>query len=402
MTLTLALLRQPAGGALAGAGPLTQRVTHGTFGIGRGPDNDWVLPDPERHLSKRHCQLSWQGEFWQVTDFSTNGTFLNGEPSPIGPGQVRDLRDGDRLRLGGYEMEVRIAEERPAVEAKPPLPAPSPFRLDDSLLIGLPPVEFHEPVQPDHRPAVEDAFIPPRPIALLGDDWDLDIPGVPPAEPAPQPAPKPSFAPEPMVTQPPQGSGQRDDLMAAFLRGAGVGDTSAGDPVAMMEGLGAAFRALVSGLRETMIARAAVKSEFRIEQTMIRARGNNPLKFAASDEDALASLLAGGKQSGMAPAAAIADALRDLRLHEIATMAAMQSAVHSLMREMAPAKLRDEGGGGALLPAQRKARAWDAYEALHGRITQALADDFDSVFGRAFARAYEQTVRDASRSEKTG
>ena len=169
-----------------------------------------------------------------------------------------------------------------------------------------------------------------------------------------------------------------------------------------MEGLGAAFRALVGGLRETLIARAAVKSEFRIEQTMIRARGNNPLKFAASDEDALAALLGTGRQAGMAPAAAIADSLRDLRLHEIATMAAMQSAVHSLMREMAPAKLREEGGAGGLLPAQRKARAWDAYEALHGRITQALADDFDSVFGRAFARAYEQTVRDASRQDKAG
>jgi predicted component of type VI protein secretion system len=39
----------------------------------------------------------------------------------------------------------------------------------------------------------------------------------------------------------------------------------------------------------------------------------------------------------------------------------------------------------ALLPAQRKARAWDAYEALHARTVLALADDFDSVFGNAFA-----------------
>ena len=81
-------------------------------------------------------------------------------------------------------------------------------------------------------------------------------------------------------------------------------------------------------------------------------------------------------------------------------MAAMQSAVHGLMREMAPAKLREEGGAGGLLPAQRRARAWDAYEALHARITQALADDFDSVFGRAFARAYEQTMREASSQDE--
>jgi len=47
-----------------------------------------------------------------------------------------------------------------------------------------------------------------------------------------------------------------------------------------------------------------------------------------------------------------------------------------------------------LLPHQRKARAWDGFEALHARLTQALSDDFDSAFGRAFARAYEQAQRE--------
>jgi type VI secretion system protein ImpI/type VI secretion system protein len=383
MALTISLLRHPEGAA-----PETRRIAPvGAFGIGRAADNDWVLADPDRHLSKRHCVLSWQGDFWQIADLSTNGTFLNGEPAPIGPGQVRDLRDGDRLRLGGYEMELRIVEDRPA--SVPPA-KPAAFALDDSLLIAP---AFAGPVQADHRAAVEDAFVPPRPIALIGDDWDLDIPGLTaPAEPAAQPALKPVLAPAP-VEQPAQG-----DLLAAFLRGAGVSAASPADPVAAMEGLGAAFRALVGGLRETLMARAAIKSEFRIEQTIIRARGNNPLKFATTDDDALTALLGAGRETGLSPAAAIAESLRDLRLHEIATMAAMQSAVHSLIREMAPGKL--ETGAGGLLPAQRKARAFEAYEALHARITQALADDFDSVFGRAFARAYEQTVREASSPER--
>ena len=367
MTLTLALLRHP---------PETRHVVRGPFGIGRGPENDWVLADPDRHLSKRHCVLSWQGAFWQVSDLSTNGTFINGEAAPIGPGQVRDLRDGDRLRLGDYEMAVRIGV---------PVAEPAAFALDDSVLMD-PPLDFGGPVQPDHRAAVEDAFVPPRAVALIGDDWDLEVPDPPDA--------------------PHNNRAGTEDLLAAFLRGAGVAKRPPGDPVVVMEGLGAAFRALVGGLRETLIARAAVKSEFRIEQTLIRASGNNPLKFAASDDDALAALLGDGRQAGpslaMSQAVAIGDSLRDLRLHEIATMAAMQSAVHSLMHEMAPAKLREEGGAGGLLPAQRKARAFEAYEALHARITQALADDFDSVFGRAFARAYERTLRDVAIQDKAG
>jgi predicted component of type VI protein secretion system len=53
-----------------------------------------------------------------------------------------------------------------------------------------------------------------------------------------------------------------------------------------------------------------------------------------------------------------------------------------------------------LLPAQKKARAWDGYEALYGKTVQALADDFDSVFGKAFARAYERSLQEVSARER--
>jgi type VI secretion system FHA domain protein len=192
-----------------------------------------------------------------------------------------------------------------------------------------------------------------------------------------------------------------DDLLAAFLRGAGLPTVRPDDPVATMEALGAAFRAMVGGLREALIARAAIKGEFRIEQTMLRPRGNNPLKFSAGDDDALTALLGVGRHTGQTAPQAVGEALRDMRMHELATMAAMQSAVRALMADLAPAKLRDaaERGSRGLLPAQRKARAWDAYEALHVKLSQALSDDFDSVFGRAFARAYERALRETARRE---
>ena len=166
----------------------------------------------------------------------------------------------------------------------------------------------------------------------------------------------------------------------------------------MMGALGAAFRAVVSGLRQAMIARSAIKGEFRIEQTMIRSRGNNPLKFSADDDDALAALLGVGRRLGLQPAEAINEALRDIRLHELAMVTAMQTAVRALLAEFEPSKLRQSGerGGLALIAAQRKANAWDAFEAMHARVSQALVDDFDSVFGKAFARAYERAVAEIS------
>ena len=45
--------------------------------LGRGNENDVVLPDPNRELSKRHCAIEDHNGNVIVVDFSTNGTFLN-------------------------------------------------------------------------------------------------------------------------------------------------------------------------------------------------------------------------------------------------------------------------------------------------------------------------------------
>ena len=91
--------------------PETRSVPGGEFHVGRGPDVDWVLPDPDRLLSKRHFAVAFRGGGWQVADTSTNGTWLNGEDEQIGRGATRALRDGDRLRLGLYEIEIRLVDQ---------------------------------------------------------------------------------------------------------------------------------------------------------------------------------------------------------------------------------------------------------------------------------------------------
>src|ERR1700733_3324028 len=106
MQLTMTVLRCPDTVA-----PETRSVPGGEFSVGRGPGVDWVLPDPERLLSKRHFAVAYRGGAWQIADTSTNGTTLNRDPAPIGQAEVRMLRDGDRLSLGSYEIEVRLAEE---------------------------------------------------------------------------------------------------------------------------------------------------------------------------------------------------------------------------------------------------------------------------------------------------
>lgn len=513
MGLTLSVLRCPDA-----VPPETRQVSGGEISIGRGADNDWTLPDPDRTLSRRHCVIAFRSGGWQLGDVSANGTFLNREADPVGPGGPRDLRDGDRLRLGAYEIEVRISDDAwqqgGAVVPDPfgddpfgPARGSAPGLERDPLLgrgdgFGTPGVAlpadfdplapeperdgFRGPTQADHAPALEQAFrppsppsslnfddwdldlskppapaggaAPPAPVTLASEDWDLDLStpaAAPPAAPqeavqpvaappvaAPQPTaavpedpfaeperdgltPAPELpplpvaapvlaspvpAPAPPAAAPPFAAAREaalpagaggPDLLAAFLRGAGMDDARPADAAAAMERLGAAFRALVSGLRQTLIARAAIKGEFRIEQTMIRARGNNPLKFSAGDDDALAALLGAGRRTDMTPDAAVREALDDIRLHELASMAAMQSAVRALVARFDPAPLRAEGeASGGILGAQKRARAFELFEKLHADISAALADDFDSVFGKAFARAYEQALREVSGKER--
>jgi type VI secretion system FHA domain protein len=513
-------------------------IAGGEFTIGRGPDNDWTLVDPEKILSKRHCIIAFRAGGWQLADLSTNGTYLNRSDEPVGPQVPQDLRNGDRLQLGGYEIEITIQDDavRAAADrrsAYPPLSPPvagpfadpfgdDPFRASavssavahgnplgtDPLLragtadenispssIRLPAnydplrpdpddTPFAAPTVSDHAFALEGSFRTPTPAptSIPDDEWDTDLStplplGAPPVEtrapsapppvtrPAPVRAPAPPApvpvtlspaaappasavlqpqpasaaaaaeprnpfdseaiatvvmpaaqdppamarpmpgapipgAPIPGETAGPAPAIPSAPLLAAFLKGAGLADVQPADPVATFEQLGASFRALVGGLRQALIARASVKGEFRIEQTMIQARGNNPLKFSAGDDDALLALLGAGRRSDMTPAVAIGDALEDMRLHELASVSAMQAGVRALLERFAPAPLLAKAEKGSrLLPGQQKARAFEQFEALYREVSQALSDDFDSVFGKAFARAYEQATREIANKE---
>jgi type VI secretion system protein len=78
--------------------------------IGRAVDNDWILPDPDRYISSHHCKVEFRAGAWILEDTSTNGVFINGSDVPASVEGAYSLKDGDRLRLGDYEMIVSIDE----------------------------------------------------------------------------------------------------------------------------------------------------------------------------------------------------------------------------------------------------------------------------------------------------
>jgi type VI secretion system protein ImpI/type VI secretion system protein len=247
--------------------------------------------------------------------------------------------------------------------------------------------------------ALDSAPVASPPVQAIPSNWDIEPPtlGRPddvPQQQAPAAVELPASELRRPELAPPPAAGSADRLVAAFLRGARVEGTLP-DPDSALERIGAAMRIAVSGLRQTLMTRASIKDEFRIEQTMVRQSRNNPLKFSLDDHDAMESLLGLGRRGGMPPEEAVVDAFKDLRLHELATISAMQAAVRVLVSQLEPEAIERKTRSSAvdmLHPAQRKARAWAAFVQRHGSITRALSDDFDSVFGKAFARAYEQAM----------
>jgi type VI secretion system protein len=116
MALQLTIIKFPPGVSL-----VEDRKTFGSQGgvIGRGVDNDWVLSDPERFLSSKHCQVARDGERYFLIDLSTNGTFVNGSPEPLGRGSRTALNDGDSFDVGEYRFKVVLLREAGLPDADP-------------------------------------------------------------------------------------------------------------------------------------------------------------------------------------------------------------------------------------------------------------------------------------------
>ena len=436
MRLLLSMLNYPDGMKSESRDTDTELV------IGRGAEAGRVLADPTRRIGRTHCRLTPFGDIWQVTDMSLNGTFLNDSPTPIGRERSQDLHDGDRLRIGDYVIEARY--EAPA-SLHMPLHDPALFQPVRNDPFGGggggghwpqgawdSPVQGHDPFSPigpapkdefvgapfaDRAPPGSDIWHPPGAgRVVLPEDWDLE-PVAPPVAPAERPSPaaaavipedfgaeldptpaQPAVAAvQPVVAEPAAAAlaPSRDEtgLLAAFLRGAELKSVGDAEPAATMEGIGKLLRVTVDRLRALQIDRSDIKREFRILATRHRPEDNNPIKFSANTDAALHALFA----SRRAPDVLVAEVLDDVRTHEIAMIKAMQEAVHALLDTLSPDRVRtaaDEHGRGVAIPLQRKARAFEQYEAMHAKTVRDMTDDFDSVFGKAFAQAYERIALD--------
>lgn len=363
--------------------------------IGRSLHNDWILPDPDRFISGRHAVIDFNGGTYYLADTSSNGVYVNDEMEPIGKGNPRRLFNGDRLRMGEFEIEVSVDSGESLVVPMDEKPSVAPdnieqFVEEDSLRTGVKLLEEEE---------------------ITGDEaFQSALFGGAAEEPEPEPEPD-SDPPLKDVgsnsTDAPVGV-TAEDLFDSFLDGLGVNRVELHPSVNrpdMMLTAGQVLREFVKGTTNLLSSRANLKNTFRLDQTMVLPRQNNPMKFSENTNDLLKQLLLGGEGEYLGAQDSIREVCRDLIHHQNAFLDAMNSAFIEFADRFDPDELQDgfdRTTGKKLFSFMSKMKYWQLYCDMYPIMTEKGGGRFPQMFGEEFVRAYERQIVEYQRFDRGG
>jgi len=368
--------------------------------IGRSLQNDWILPDPDRFISGRHATIDHKGGMYYLADTSSNGVYMNGELEPIGKGNPRRLFDGDQIRMGDFEFEVRIDK-------------------GESLIMPL--EDDSKSISTDHFEMFVDEELIETGMQLLDEEeitGDEEFQSILFGKEPQEADAEPEAVDETQNLDSPANDasasdGSADDaveaLFDAFLDGLGI---SRGElhpsvnPPELMTTAGLILREFVEGTIKLLGSRANLKSNLRLDQTTVLPRHNNPLKFSESTGDLVKQLLIGGEGEYLGARDAVREAYLDLLHHQNAVFEAMNSAFGDFAERFDPDELQ-EGfdrtlGGRKLFKLGNKSKYWDLYCELYLVMTERGVNELPQVFGEEFVTAYENQVAEYQRQKLEG
>jgi type VI secretion system protein len=403
-------------------GPLATKVfgVHGGT-IGRGTDNEWILPDPERYLSGKHARVDFRAGTYILVDTSSNGTYVNGAQVPLGKYHDYALKDGDYVRLGEYELLVSIDQsndfppEESAIIAYDGQSTSSAVKKSTANDLGAD-LDLSQLLEPSGL-SIADSGARPR---------DLYGQSLPPLD-HPSEAPDGGGTPWHMMTRPlkvdtpkidaPRASsvienspnpylsrsqslalyeGDFDVGLAAFCRGAGIEPRSVSPEArgAALQLAGQLLREAVLGLMDLNQGRNEFRNKFKIPAPSTDAP-ESALNLSKGVDEALVRLLTTiSTRAGSVEA--IRDNFRELKAQGTAAQAATRAAFEEFLSRVDPKELEqrfDRAGKRGVFGGQSKAKYWDLYSELFAGLAQRPADGFPHVFTETFAKAYEARMR---------
>lgn len=329
---------------------VTRRIGKGDEPIvlGRDPECDVCLPDPERTVSRKHIELwSEGGELHFHVVSSVNGIEMPFGEAP--PGARGVLPRGKAMKVGDYVVDARELE--PTLGGVKDADPWAAIDRDHSAKLAA-----------SAAPAEDDPF----------SDWGFNT----------------TFGPNGA-----QGGGMDAGSLeagevASFYRGLGLdtGTMSKGE----LEATGRLVRVLVLGILDLHATVTGVKSELRSEErTMVAPKDNNPLKTDWPVDTKLRYLFGGRIAAvGYVPAErAMREVLVDLVAHNAASASAARAALEGTLRDIAPAELKAKllGQGTKLFEGTR---AWDAFCKWHDDQSAHMQQWVQRQLDRHFTEAY--------------
>ncbi len=372
------------------------REYHETGGtIGRSLQNDWILPDPDRYISGRHATIDYKGGIYYLADTSSNGVYVNDEMEPIGKGNPRRLFNGDRLRMGDFEIEVTVDSGESLVVPMDEEASVAPDNIEQfvdevSLRTGIKLLDEEEITGDEEFQS-----------ALFGGQEEQTERA---AEPELEKAikdvgKKPSDAAVDVTAE---------DLFDSFLDGLGVNRVELHPSVnrpEMMLTAGQVLREFVKGTTDLLASRANLKNAFRLDQTTVLPRHNNPMKFSENTNDLLKQLLVGGEGEYLGAKDSIREVCRDLINHQNAFLDAMNSAFIEFADRFEPEELQEDFDrtlGKKWFSSMNKMKYWQLYCDLYPILTEKGGGRFPQMFGEEFVKAYERQVAEYRRHDRDG
>jgi type VI secretion system protein len=390
--------------------------------IGRSTDNEWILPDPERYLSGKHARVDFRAGTYVLVDTSSNGTYVNGAQVPLGKYHDYQLRDGDYVRLGEYELLVSIDKsndfppEESAIVAYDGQSPSSAVKKSTANDIGAD-LDLSELLEPSDL-VTGDSGVRPR------DAYGQAVPprGGPPSRPPFVPEADAAGTPWHMLTRPFKVEGGRADAgkpeglaahlgrsqnpvlfegdfdvgLTAFCRGAGIDPANIGTEAraAALQLAGQLLRESVLGLMDLNQGRNEFRNRFRIS-TPANDGPESPLNFSKGVDEALVRLLT-TLSTRAGSVEAIRHNFRELKAQNTASLAATRAAFEEFLDRLDPKELEERferGTKRGVFGSQNKAKYWDLYAEMFTGLAQRPADGFPHLYIETFAKTYEAKLR---------
>ncbi|CAK6493630.1 hypothetical protein PANNVG_01990 [Pantoea sp. Nvir] len=337
--------------------------------IGRSQDNDLVLPDESRAISRLQAvvHLSADGECRLTSQGSVTAVVHNGVA--LERGMQVQLRHGDALQIGEYQLAVEDPARADAAKDDPLALFVSELQLEGDPL-GMLEVE----------PAGSVLSAPP-PLSRHSDA---------------------RLAIDPQQSESPRATGvamqDQEKLIAALLEGMGLNNGHA-TPIdeEQMRVTGRMLSLFSQGTVALLSSRQILKRGVKADMTMILNEANNPFKILPSGKTVLMQMYQSQMPGFMPPEQAVRDALVDLQAHQLGMIAGIRAIIAAMLQSFNPQRLEEQARSEGVLPklpfsVARKAALWDYFTRSYQRTAGEIEDDFHTLFGEAFLHAYDVEV----------